>query len=280
MKTFDDGIVTMQQWEESLQSPLYADMEQYSNDFLQRNADVVEEYGKKWVRDPLHTWSRIWEYPYVATQIEKYLEKGDAEARILDGGSGVTFFPYFLCQRYSIKSLSCIDKDNSFLPMHSRLAEHTQTPVSFMLSDLASMDLPNDSVDIVYCISVLEHLPHWKQVIEEFFRVLKPGGILILTIDVSLDKRHAIPAKEAEKLVAFAAQRFAVADIHRSEEIRGISKRRDLLTMRSFWPERDDLIPAGMLRPGMKAVIESLRHLRLPRNPIPNLAIYGGVFLK
>lgn len=280
MNTYDDGIVTIKQWRESLQSNQFTDMERYSNDFLYRNSDVTEEYGKKWVADPLHTWSRVWEYPYVATQIEKYMAARDDQMSVLDGGSGVTFFPYYLCQRYSIRSMLCVDNDKSFIPLHCRLAESAPTPVQFVLSDLAYMDLPDKSVDIIYCISVLEHLPDWKSVITEFSRVLRPGGILILTIDISLDSRHAILPEQAGRLFACVAESFAFTTVPIGDEIQRAVKRRDVFTLPSVWPKYDHLIPKRITRPSIGTALKSLLHLQLPRNPLPNLAIYGGFFVK
>ena len=45
----------------------------------------------------------------------------------------------------------------------------------------------NDAeVDIIYCISVLEHIPDFENTITEFSRMLKKGGLLLLTIDLDL----------------------------------------------------------------------------------------------
>ena len=46
----------------------------------------------------------------------------------------------------------------------------------------------NSSFDTVLCIRVFHHLLHPEQVIREYYRVLKPGGHLILEI---ANKRHA-----------------------------------------------------------------------------------------
>jgi len=41
-------------------------------------------------------------------------------------------------------------------------------------------------VGCVYSLRVLEHIPEANRLLGEFHRILKPGGILVLTMDVSL----------------------------------------------------------------------------------------------
>ena len=43
--------------------------------------------------------------------------------------------------------------------------------------------LENDSFDIVLCALALHYIPDWTSTIKEFCRVLKPGGILVISIE-------------------------------------------------------------------------------------------------
>src|SRR5882762_5462920 len=54
----------------------------------------------RWPRDPLHTWSRIWEYPYAYYHLMLRRQGlGDnASPLAVDIGSGVTFFPFSLAR--------------------------------------------------------------------------------------------------------------------------------------------------------------------------------------
>ncbi len=46
------------------------------------------------------------------------------------------------------------------------------------------LPFPDDTFDCVTCLEVLEHLPekNWTSAIQEMRRVLKPGGVLIVTV--------------------------------------------------------------------------------------------------
>ncbi|MDQ6659117.1 MAG: class I SAM-dependent methyltransferase [Actinomycetota bacterium] len=48
--------------------------------------------------------------------------------------------------------------------------------------DVQDMDLPSDSLDIILTPHVLEHVPDTERSLSEMFRVLKPGGSVLLEI--------------------------------------------------------------------------------------------------
>jgi SAM-dependent methyltransferase len=50
-----------------------------------------------------------------------------------------------------------------------------------MVGDAQSLGIAGAAFDVVLCTEVLEHLPEPQKAIDELFRVLKPGGVLLLT---------------------------------------------------------------------------------------------------
>lgn len=51
----------------------------------------------------------------------------------------------------------------------------------FHVTDLRTINLPDDSMDYIMSPETLEHTPMPQELINEFYRVLKPGGRLILS---------------------------------------------------------------------------------------------------
>jgi SAM-dependent methyltransferase len=50
-----------------------------------------------------------------------------------------------------------------------------------VIGDAQALGIGSASVDAVLCTEVLEHLPEPQRAVDELFRVLRPGGALILT---------------------------------------------------------------------------------------------------
>ena len=146
----------------------------------------------RWPRDALHSWDGIWEYPYVYYHMENQAaELGpDSERKVVDLGSGVTFFPFSVAKLgYHVY---CLDIDATCgldIERAAAAMQHQPDKVDFRLISDGRFPLKDGEVDTVYCISVLEHIPDFeniKNAIEEVFRVLKPNGLFILTIDLDL----------------------------------------------------------------------------------------------
>jgi ubiquinone/menaquinone biosynthesis C-methylase UbiE len=48
-----------------------------------------------------------------------------------------------------------------------------------MRGDAAALDLPDGSVDLLFCHQTFHHLTRQEQALSEFYRVLRPGGVLL-----------------------------------------------------------------------------------------------------
>jgi len=59
-------------------------------------------------------------------------------------------------------------------------------------SEIYDIPLPGDSVDIVLCTQVLEHLKYPPRALQEIRRLLKPGGKLYLTVPFASEE-HLMP---------------------------------------------------------------------------------------
>jgi len=188
-----DGFPRIKDFQKLPDNPHFLEMEKFSAEFIKRNKDLMEKYP--WSKDPLHHWSRSWEYTYVFERIRAYIQKKpNRKLRVLDAGSGWSFFPYFLHHKFSKLDVSCCDSDTRMNLFYARAEKGM---LSIDISDIAKTPYPDNYFDIVYCISVLEHTKNYKTIIRELKRILRPGGIFIITFDISLNNEKEIRKEEA-----------------------------------------------------------------------------------
>jgi len=94
----------------------------------------------------------------------------NAETRLLDAGCG----PGGLVTQHEGLARLVVGTD--------RYASHFQEPAevsNLVESDIGVLPVASDSLDVITCSWVLEHLDAPQQVFREFYRVLRPGGTFL-----------------------------------------------------------------------------------------------------
>lgn len=66
------------------------------------------------------------------------------------------------------------------IDISSRQLTRNQSLHERILADIQTFPLPEQSFDIIICWDVLEHLDHPVKALTNFFRAIKPGGLIIL----------------------------------------------------------------------------------------------------
>jgi len=208
------GIPTLKDLEALKQTDLYRQHVQFNRDFLDKHAAAMARYGRHWGLNPFSLWSRRWEYPFAAQRLIDYASTRPSQPlRVLDAGSGVTYFPYFIIEQLPQTEFICCDYDPSYARQFADInRDRGQPKVEFLQADLRKLPIDNASLDAVCCISVLEHTDSYGQIIREFSRVLRPGGLFVLTFDLSLDGKFTLPRAAAEQLLKVLAERFVIPD--------------------------------------------------------------------
>ena len=208
------GIPLLSELDAHINSNEYRRHVQFNRAFLERNDAAMSQYGKLWAKDTFRLWSRRWEYPFVAERVISFArEQSDGPFRVLDAGSGVTYFPYFLRAELPRSEITCFDSNGTYHPMFAAVnSTMGETRVKFIAGMLQKIPLPDDSFDAVCCISVLEHTDNYGEILDEFARVLRPGGLMVLTFDLSLDGKFELPKDRAADLLTQISRKFAVRD--------------------------------------------------------------------
>lgn len=255
------GIPTIERYSRLAESPLFQEVARYSDAFLGDTRRQLGQYARHWVADPMRQWSRRWEYTFCCDHMTSAFAGGFAgRPMVLDAGSWITFFPYLLASK-GMDVRAC-DIDPSLETIFPKVNAVTGIEIPFTRCRLTELDFEDASFDAAYCISVLEHCTDYEKIVDELFRVLRPGGLFVLTFDVSLDGRWEIPLPRARELLRVVGRRFASEAAADLASLLSFASEEEILTTR-FAQERDPAsLPWGTL-----SDLKSLVRLRLPRRP-------------
>src|SRR6476660_9819677 len=53
--------------------------------------------------------------------------------------------------------------------------------VDFCVGSSTELPWPSETMDVCLVPEVLEHVPEWRTCLEEYVRILRPGGLLMIT---------------------------------------------------------------------------------------------------
>jgi ubiquinone/menaquinone biosynthesis C-methylase UbiE len=217
-----NGVFRLADFNARKSIPCYTKISTSAQGFYDRHKDIFKQVYSKWVENPFEHWSRKLEYPFVFNCLNLDRFNGSHNLEILDAGSGLTFFPFLVAKSYPQAHVVCTDLDPELSSPIKQISkeENLIQQISFLNSDLACLtDLQANSLSHIYCISVLEHTPNPVSVLEEFARILKPGGQLILTIDISIDGKYEISKENLFEVLKTLEKYFAFSSKEIWEEV-------------------------------------------------------------
>jgi SAM-dependent methyltransferase len=171
-----NGWLTRSAFSSEAYRAILLEMEAYQLEFVGRST----AYQNGWLSlqgtnlfssDYLSVFSRPYEYPYVFSNLP-----AGGNLKILDVGAGYSFFPFFLRDKnYDVTCLDILDLRHYY----------ADTKIEFVRDDICTFS-PAMTYDVVYSLSVIEHLENREAAVKNMIRLLKPGGTLILTFDCDL----------------------------------------------------------------------------------------------
>lgn len=133
---------------------------QRSHDFgTVRKNELENQMGQRWLRE-----------------IEKFLPEGGS-LDILDVGTGTGFFAVLLAQQGH--RVEGIDLTPAMLEEARTLAKQRNLDITFREMDAQNLAYPDGTFDVVISRNLTWTLPDPERAYASWFRVLKPGGVLL-----------------------------------------------------------------------------------------------------
>jgi ubiquinone/menaquinone biosynthesis C-methylase UbiE len=145
------------------------------------------------------------QYPYC-----HHILKLKGNEKILDAGCGYTVWPHFLKHLYPETEIHLLDTN---VPRLNRYSDKFLTTEG----DITKIPYDDKQFDVIYCISTLEHVVDWEKAIEEFARVLKKDGYLLMIVDGMVTDTH-FKEKDVDKMIELLDKLFVVDSINLKED--------------------------------------------------------------
>jgi len=99
---------------------------------------------------------------------------------VLDVGTGQGHSLPELAERFHPSHIHALDPEPDFSARCDAMRRATGVPVMLHHAHAERIPLPDGSVDLVLCHQTLHHIVDQRTALAEVFRVLKPGGYLLL----------------------------------------------------------------------------------------------------
>jgi len=107
---------------------------------------------------------------------------------ILDAGAGLNVFCFEMARRGG--TVVAIDVNSSKMIMIKHIARKMRfRMLDICVASVTNIPFRNDSFNKVLCSEVLEHVPDDKSVIDEFYRIIKRGGKVVITTPLLKSKK-------------------------------------------------------------------------------------------
>jgi len=135
-----------------------------------------------WIRH----WSRIWEFPWAYTAISANFSPA-THPLVIESGCGVTPMPFWLAgDGFQVVGIDLDTSCEAPLSATGVPCRPDPSKTKFKSADMLNLPLADATIDITYSVSAIEHTSDPVRAVTEMLRVLKPGGGLILTMDVDI----------------------------------------------------------------------------------------------
>jgi ubiquinone/menaquinone biosynthesis C-methylase UbiE len=149
-----------------------------------KNEKVIENFGKEWAS---YTQKEIFE-DELQNSFEEYFRIVDFTALpegcvAADVGCGSGRWAKFVAP--NVGKLYCVEPSSAIEVARRNLADVEN--VRFIKSDLTSMPIDDGSLDFLYCLGVLHHIPDTQAGISSCAAKLKPGGRMLAYIYYRFD---------------------------------------------------------------------------------------------
>lgn len=126
--------------------------------------------------------------------LQSLMPAGQSVAQILDVGCGFGHSFHELAERFRPELIVGMDADPDLAARAGNEARRCQARVELRPGNAADMPFDEGQFDVVYCHQTFHHIVDQERAMAEFFRVLKPGGLLLFA-ESTRKYIHSLPIR-------------------------------------------------------------------------------------
>lgn len=235
--------------------PIQAEfLELYSN-------DIPYIYKNKWPIDKLHWWSRPEEYRFILSRLLSH-SLGNSDINILEFGPGCSFIPFYLDKKAGLRKLFIQEIDNSVITFWRNFSDKTKINIT----EHQNSEFKENFYDIIYSVSVIEHVEDPVDSIINLIKQLKSGGSLILTLDIDLSgkSKYGLSEDQLKKVMSLKQVVFENAI-----PLKSFIHPRVIATPSNGWIISNEHIPLSkfmIFKNNIKNIIKKIMNIDDPSN--------------
>jgi len=127
-------------------------------------------------KNPTRRWLHCTRRDWIIAALERYSAGGRGRALEVGPGSGV----YLPVLARLFPEVTALDLEEAYLSEARRYAE-THPALNVIAGDITRAQFPDGFFDLILCTEVVEHIPDVTAAVREMYRLLRPGGVLVLS---------------------------------------------------------------------------------------------------
>ncbi len=117
------------------------------------------------------------------------LSEGSRDLSVLDVGCGMGVQARLWAR--DGHRVTGFDLDLELLAAGRERADAESAPISWVRATAGQIPFADGSFDVCLAVELLEHVPHWYECLQEMSRVLRPGGLLLVTTSNAISPRQS-----------------------------------------------------------------------------------------
>ena len=177
-------------------------------------------YGPKQLNLLKVVWGEGFLSPGGTDEIDEIMSGVNAENKtVLDIGCGCGGAAFHLLKKYNVKSVEGIDPEPLVIQTANQLAKknNLQDVTIFKQINPGPLDYDDESFDMIFSKEAFLHIPDKKALLEDVHRILKPGGLIIVSDWMRMDDNP--PSKQMQDYIAAEGLDMLMCSLKKYKEL-------------------------------------------------------------